>query len=117
MAKNFVQPVQVITIKGATTPIVSGYVYDVNGIIGVATGSLTTDDIAAGRDEWEMALGGVWSFKAATGYSPAFGDDATFVSASGEVAATGGIATGKVVDVSGEMVHVLVNNRGEASGY
>ena len=115
--KNFVQPGQVITISGETAPIKPGYVYDRGGIIGVATGGLTADDIAAGRDEWEMALGGVYSFPAAAGFAPAFGDDASFVSASGEVAATGDIATGKVVNVVGTDVHVLVNNRGEASGY
>jgi len=115
--KNFVQPGQVITIKGETSPVTSGHVYDRGGIIGVATGSLTADNIASGKDEWEMALGGVYSFPAAAGFAPAFGDDASFVSASGEVAATGDIAAGKVINVEGTTVHVLVNNRGEASGY
>jgi len=115
--KNFVQPGQVITVKGETSAVKSGDVYDRGGIIGVATGSLTIDDIASGKNEWELALGGVYAFTAASGYAPAFGDTAFFVSASSEVAAAGDIETGKVIDVKGDKVHVLVNNRGEASGY
>lgn len=115
--KNFVQPGQVITVKGEASPIISGRVYDRGGIIGVATGSLTAEDIAAGRDEWEMALGGVYSFTAATGYTPAFGDTAQFVNSSGEVAAAGDVAVGQVIDTVGTEVHVLLNGRGEASGY
>ncbi len=117
MAKNFIQPGQVITISGETSPIKSGDVYNRGGIIGVATGGLSADDIASGKDEWEMALGGVWSFKAAASLAPAFGAVVSFVTASSEVDAVGDIEVGPVVRVEGDQVHVLVNNRGEASGY
>jgi len=114
--KNFVQPGNVITIKGQTTPVVSGHVYDIGGMIGLATGSLTAADIAGGTDYWEMALGGVYAFeKGDATYT--FGADAKFDPASGGLLATGSITAGKMIDETATHIHVLLNGRGEPSGY
>jgi len=113
--RNFVQPGQVITVI-AVGAVVAGRAYDINGVVGVATGSLSADDIAAGRDEFEMALGGVYSFPKGD-MTYAFGTAALYDSAAGTLLLAGGVALGSMIAASGDDIHVLVNNKGEASGY
>ena len=115
--KNFVQPGQVITIT-ATTAIESGKAYKVGELVGIASGSLSAEEVASGQNEYELALGGVFavndSIAATQGLLVGYDSANKKLVAGG----TGDFDLGHVVKVTtGGIAHVLLIGGGEASGY
>lgn len=78
--KNFRQPGKIITVV-ATAAVVSGRMYQVGGLIGVATGS------AAIGEEYELALLGVYRFAKDSGLVLAQGDAVDWENSSSSVVA------------------------------
>jgi len=117
--KTFVQPGQVITIT-ATGAIESGKAYKVGELIGVATGSLSAEQVGAGENEYELALGGVYAFNDEDAVAATQGLLVGYDSANKKLVASGAgdFNIGHVVKVTtGGIAHVLLIGGGEASGY
>lgn len=80
--KNFKQPGQVMTVTAASA-IVSGHLYQVGSLTGVATGS------AESGDEYELSLNGAISIPNTDAIAAAQGDPVGYVEATHKVVAAG----------------------------